>query len=250
MRVRSFSDLIGIAAIWVILSCTLGAAVADTGGGKGYPATPWRTETPESVVDIEKAKAVAATYQTISVPAKLVNEKWKDGNNLIHVERVALIAQQRRDSDTPLYELVGKTSAGADVSLSFSQIESFSVTSKDDQTLTISVTVWPDISAEELLTTQPTYKQLRAGYRHNVILIMRLKSSDGRPVAFANKLTAIPLENFVVGTKGDFYAEHPHRAHPRRFWWAIPSVTEDKDYPFRVVPLAVQESEIVTVCAK
>ena len=181
MKVRNFSDFLGIAAIGVILFSAFGSAVANTGGGKGYPATPWRTEAPKSVLDIEKAKAVAATYQTLSVPAKRVKEKWKDRNDLYDIWRVALVATPRRDGDSPLYDLVGKSGSGAEISVSFSQIESFSVTSKDDKTLTVSVTVWPDISADELIAKQPTYKQLRAGYRRNLVLTMGLKSSDGRP---------------------------------------------------------------------
>lgn len=236
MKVPSFSDCCVISAIWVMLFSAFGSALADTGGGKGYPATPWRTEAPKSVLDIEKAKAMAATYQTLSVPAKTVKEEWKDRNDVHDIWRVALVATPRRHGDSSLYALVGRSSSGAEVSVSFSQVESFSVISRDDETVTVSVTVWPDISADELLEKQLTYKQLHTGYRRNLVLTLGLKSSDGRPLAFAGKWSAIQLEKLVVETKGDFYAEHPHRVHPMRFWWAVPSVAEDKDYPFRVIP--------------
>ena len=239
MKVRSFSKFLFISALGVMLFSAFGSAVADVGGGKTYPATPWRREGPKSASDIEEAKTIAATYQALSIPANLVKEEWKDRNDPYDIWRVALVATPRRDGDTPLYSLAGKSSSGEDVTVSFSEIESFSVLSRDDDTVTLSVTIWPDITAEELLEKQPTYKQLSEGYRRNLVLTMGLKSSDGRPLAFAGEWgNSVQLEKLVVGTKGDFYAGDPRMVHPLRFWWAIPSVAEDKDYPFRLAPMA------------
>jgi hypothetical protein len=224
-----------MAAILLILCAVVGLAFADMPVGKGYPATPWRLEGPNSAREIEKAKESAATYQTLSVPRKIVDKKVKNGNDVIRLWRVALVATPDREGDVPSYELSGTSSSGKAVKVSFSQIESFSVTSKSDKTLTVSVKVWPDISAKDLLSTQPTYKELRAGYRREIVLEMSLRSTDGRPLAFKNGWI-IPLADFLVGTKGDFYAEDPNMAHPRRFWWAIPSVANDEEYPFRIIP--------------
>jgi len=238
MKVRSFNNSLFISALGVMLFSAFGSAVADTGGGRVYPATPWRREAPKSASDIEDAKALAATYQTLSVPARLVKEEWKDRNDIYDIWRVALVATPRRDGDTPMYGFAGKSGTGEEVNVSFSEIESFSVLSRNDETVTLSVTIWPDITAEELLEKQPTYKQLREGYRRDLVLTMGLKSSDGRPLAFAGEWdSAVQLEKLAAETKGDFYAEHPHKVHPLRFWWAIPSVAEDKDYPFRLAPM-------------
>jgi len=72
MRVPSFSDGLRIAALFlsILLFVEVQLAVADVGGGKGYPATPWRKEGPKSILDIEKAKALASTYQTLSVSSE------------------------------------------------------------------------------------------------------------------------------------------------------------------------------------
>lgn len=235
MRARNFSDALNIVAISVMLCAVVRLAVADVGGGKGYPATPWRIEGPESVLDLEKAKALAATYQTLSVPAKLVDEE-REGD-LLELQRVGLVPTPFRESDIPIHELVGKSSSGETVALSFSQIESFTVISKNEKTITMSVTVWPEISPEELLQKQPTYKQLYADYRRNVVVDLSLESADGRPQVFAGKWGGtLPLNKLHVGAKGGFYEEHPHMVHPLRFWWAIPSVANDENYPFRLIP--------------
>jgi hypothetical protein len=238
MKVRIFNSFLFISALGVMIFSAFGSAIADTGGGRNYPATPWRREAPNSASDINVAKALAATYQTLSISARLVKEEWKDRNDLYDIWRVALVATPHRDGDKPLYRFAGKSCTREEVTISFSEIESFSVLSMDDETVTLSVTIWPDITAEELLEKQPTYKQLREGYRRDLVLTMGLKSSDGRPLAFAGEWdNAVQLEKIVAGTKGDFYAKHSRGVHPLRFWWAIPSVAEDKDYPFRLAPM-------------
>ena len=191
---------------------------------------------PESVEDIEKAKTVSAEHQTLSIPRVLVDETRDD---LLHINNVALAVEEPREGDRVEHALVGKSGSGETVSLSFSQIESFIVTGKQDKTIVVSVTVWPDISPTELFEKQPTYKQLMADFRRTVILEMSLRSVDGRPLVFTGAYgPALPLEKVTVGTKGYFYGEHPHSAHPLRFWWAIPSVANDPDYPYRMIPAA------------
>jgi hypothetical protein len=238
MRVRSFSDAqrIAVLCLSILLLAAVQPAAADVGGGKGYPATPWRKEGPKSVLELEEAKALAATYQALSVSSEPVDAERK--HELIIIERVGLVPTPSREGDVRVYELAGKTLSGETVAISFSQIESFTVTSKNDKTITLSVTVWPDISVEELLQKQPTYKQLYAGYRREVVLHIYLESADGRAWVFAGAWgdTTIPLGKLQVGAKASFYGEDPHMVHPMRFWWAIPSTANDDDYPFRVIP--------------
>ncbi len=239
MRVPSFNDGPRIASLFIaiLLFASVQPAAADVGGGKGYPATPWRKEGPKSVQELEKAKALAATYQTLSVVSESGDEERRPES--ITFERVSLVPSPIHEGDVCVYEFTGKTSSGETVALSFSQIESFAVISKDDKTITLSVTVWPDISAEELLQTQPTYKELYAGYRSEIVLTIDLGSVDGRVQVFAGEWgdTTLPLERLQVRAKANFYGGHPYMAHPLRFWWAIPSVANDEDYPFRMIPL-------------
>lgn len=237
MRVPNFSDGLRIAPLFssIFLFAAVQLAAADVGGGKGYPATPWRIEGPKSVQELEKAKTLAATYQTLSVSSESGDEERKPES--ITFEQVSLVPSPFHDGDVRVYELTGKNSMGETFALAFSQLESFAVLSKDDETITLSVTVWPDISVEELLQKQPTYKELYAGYRRVVVLTLELKSADGRIRVFAGDWgdNTLPLGKLQVGAKADFYGGHPH-IHPLRFWWAIPSVANDEDYPFRMIP--------------
>jgi len=224
-----------VAGISVLLCTALGSAYADVGGGKGYPATPWRLSAPKSIQDIQKAKVVSAAYQTLSIPRRLVN---KPGNDLLDLNRVSLRVEDLRKGDKVMYALVGKSASGTTISLSFSQLKSFIVTARTDKTITVSATVWPDISPKELFEKQPTYKQLTAGYIRTVNVEMSLRSADRRPLVFASEYgLTLPLEKLTVGTKGDFYGSY-HNPHPLRFWWAIPSVTKDADYPYRMYPMS------------
>jgi hypothetical protein len=238
MRAPSFSDDLRIAPLFlsIFLFAAVQLAEADVGGGKGYPATPWRKEGPNSILKLEKAKTLAATYQTLSVSSESVDEEGKPES--IPFERVSLVPSPFHEGDVRVYVLTGKTNSGEMVDISFSQIESFAIISKDDKTITLSVTIWPDISSEELLLKQPTYKELYAGYRSDIVLNIDLELADGRVQVFAGKWKDItlPLGRLQVGTKASFYGGHPHMAHPLRFWWAIPSVANDEDYPFRMIP--------------
>jgi len=238
MRVPSFSE--GLCMALLLMSMFFFPSVrlseADVGGGKGYPATPWRKEGPKNILELNEAKVMAATYQTLSVPTESGNAEGELES--ITFEQVSLGPSPFQEGDDPVYELTGKTSSDETIAIPFSQIESFTVIAKYDKTITVSVTIWPDISSEELLQKQPTYKELHAGYRREVVLKIALEFEDGRARVFAGEWndTTLPLRNLKVGDKASFYGGHPHMAHPLRFWWAIPSVANDEDYPFRMIP--------------
>ena len=65
-------------------------AQADVGGGKGYPATPWRIEGPKSITELEEAKTIAATYQTLSV--SMASETGEGQRETMAFEQVILAA--------------------------------------------------------------------------------------------------------------------------------------------------------------
>jgi hypothetical protein len=235
VRVQSFSSFARVVSTAVLLALTVPPAGGDVGGGKGYPATPWRKAGPKSVAELEKAQAAAAQVQTLTVPGELVLDKW-DGP--IELNRVSLRMSPAREADKPGYELSGTSPLGKPLVVSFSRIERFTVIARNGTVVTLAVMIWPDISAADLLEKQPTYKELAAGYRREVTIELSIAAADGRGLIFSDGDRTLPFSKLTVGTKGDFYGGHPHAAHPMRFWWAIPSVANDPDYPFRLIPAA------------
>jgi hypothetical protein len=224
----------GRSAVWLAaISCAVvGVIHADVGGGHGKPATPWSFQGPKSVEELEKARAAADQVQQLWLPGKLTNEK-------VQLDDVALQSLPSREGEKGAYQFTGKDESGKDVSLTFSTIESFVVKAKTDRSITLSVTVWPDISLQDLLAKQPTYTDISKSYRRDVSIEIPLRTSDGREHGFAPRYgESQPLSKLELGTKGDFYGGNPHSVNPRRFWWAIPSVTADPTYPFRMMPRA------------
>ena len=103
----------------------------------------------------------------------------------------------------------------------------------------LNVEEFPAISPAKLLSTQPTYTQLKSQYARTIRLRTPLTSGDGefsmigtdwydedqyRPVFRFGELvedqviTVVPWEDEGIG-----------------YWWAIPSVTDDPEYRPRMI---------------
>ena len=253
MRVPSLNKAACPAGVIILCCVMLGSASADVGGGKGIPSTPYGRSGAENVQDVEKAKAAAAEYQTLEYPGEFTaDDTWR---GTVKADRVSLRgAEELREGDTVGYALVGKSGSGETLSLSFSEIESFTVTARNKKTITLSVTVWPDIAPEELWRKQPSYKQLKAGYRRNVALEMGIRSADGRPLALGDSRPKhgpppLLMEKLNVGTKIDFLG-HGYTNYGQRYWWAIPSVADDADYPYRYRLMSRENKDASSVVAR
>jgi hypothetical protein len=235
MKAQNSSKPLRAAGLAVLLCAVASTVSADVGGGRGYPATPWRIAGPKNAAELEKARATAAKCQALSVPGSLFDES---DTEIVQIEDVSLRPLPVRADEEGAYELTGRDALGKKVSLSFSDIESFVVTMKTDESIKLVVTIWPDAMPEKLIDKQPTYKQLKEGYRREVAIEIPLEALDGRALEFAGSYgPTLPITKLTVGTKGDFYGSNPKTVNPRRFWWAIPSVAKDPEYPFRIIPL-------------
>ncbi len=204
-----------------------GMTGAAVGEGREPPASPWRAA-PRDVVAIEAAKQAARRCQTLTLAGKLADDP---DNDLVRIRDVGITPQVKKAGDLPAYEFAGRK-----VSVSFANVEHFVVKAKSDTTITLTVTVWPDISPEDLLEKQPTWKELKKGFRRDVDIEIPIETSDGRALEFAGAGPGLAIEKLPEGAKGDFYGGSPRQVDPRRFWWAIPSVTKDPAYPFRAPP--------------
>jgi len=93
MKVGNSSKAALALGVSILLCVAPGSVPADVGGGKGYPATPWRMAGPRNVQEIEKAKAVAAQYQTLSMTSDTASG---DGSDVLRLRRVTLRVEQPR----------------------------------------------------------------------------------------------------------------------------------------------------------
>ena len=137
------------------------SAQADVGGGKGYPSDPWRIEGPKSITELEEAKSIAATYQKLSF--FLAAEAGEGPRDTLAFDHVGLVPQPIHDEEHQLYSLNGTTRANELVRLSFSQIESFTVSEKDDETITLSATIWPRFQLKNCCTTSRATRSFPQG---------------------------------------------------------------------------------------
>jgi hypothetical protein len=224
-----------VAGLLVLAGALAGLSSADVGGGRGHPATPWRITGPEDIPELEAAKKEAAECQTLTMAGKLVDES---DTEFVQIHDVAISPQVMRDGDVTVHEFAGKDATGQAVAVSFANVERFVVKAKTDTTVTLTVTVWPDISAKDLLDKQPTWKELNEGFRREVDVEIPIETRQGRALEFAGGGPGVAIEKLPVGAKGDFYGGSPRMVNPRRFWFAIPSVAKDADYPFRMMPAA------------
>ncbi len=222
------------AALLVVLGALSGVS-ADVGGGRGHPATPWRIAGPQDAGELEAAKKEAEQCQTLTLTGALVEAPDEE---FVQIHDVAISPQVKKVGDVPSHEFAGKNAAGKSVTVSFASIERFVVKAKADTTITLTVTVWPDITPKDLLRKQPTWKQLEGGFRSTVDIVIPIETRDGRALEFAGSGPGIAIEQLPEGTKVEFHGGNPRRVNPRSFWWAIPSVTKDPDYPFRMMPAA------------
>lgn len=212
-----------------------GVGGADVGGGRGHPATPWRSAAPQDVSELAAAKQAAEQCQTLTLAGKLVDGA---GNEPVQIHDVAISPQVMKDGDVPVHEFAGTDATGQKVSVSFANVERFVVKAKTHSTITLTVTVWPDISPQDLLEKQPTWQQLKKGFRRQIEVEIPIETREGRALQFVGGALGLAIEKLPEGAQGDFYGGSPRMVNPRRFWWAIPSVTKDADYPFRVMPKA------------
>ncbi len=97
---------------------------------------------------------------------------------------------------------------------------------KAHKRIMMSVTAFPAISTDEILKHQYIYSELVKGFYLNQAkawfpLATTLKGSDGTRISFTSLKVGMRIA--ISGPTGD-----------AALWWALPSVTDDPAYPFRI----------------
>ncbi len=227
-----------------LMAGVLGAAIcfgsyADVGGGR--PSTPYRLNNP-TAKQVSEARDRASRYQSICLPAGMVPGDRLDAFALVYLPEPPGSGQELRiDEDwlqaRAFYELRGEQARKPAAKVRLSEIESVTVIDVADGEMLLEVTKWPDISPAELIELQPSYAALKAAYRSKLELRVRLVTSSGERLALYSSYARRPvfLDGLQRGAQLQFYCGDPTNVDNRRFWWAVPSVASDPEYPYRTV---------------
>jgi hypothetical protein len=133
---------------------------------------------------------------------------------------------------------------GADRRIDFSVVRDVTLAGRDGATATLKLTLFPDISSEDLLSKKPTYRDLKKAYTRTVNMRVALRSPRGGDLAFVGESHRWASATDPAGHKAfalfkdlpvgqTIELETQPWSHP--WWWAIRSVAGDPAYPHRII---------------
>lgn len=208
------------------------------GGGSGRPDSPYKSrglpETLASLNDLRKQDA----------ENRFVNFTVPSGASVFG-HRVRVGYARGGKIDKPETGFLGRVQGeAADRRIDFSVIRDVTIADKNATSATLKLTLFPDISGDELLKKRPSYQALKKDYTRSVSLRVALRSAGGDLALTGEeqssdsdtepaKLKVIALFKDLPNDQHfDLQEERPSR-HP--WWWAIDSVTRDDAYPHRII---------------
>jgi hypothetical protein len=209
-------------------------ALADIGGGSGKPMTPYGADETIDEARVEKVRREANTLRSVEeVPVNGTNAS-KTGYKV-----GVVCASGPKFTGTPQFRFHGIDPAGVVRDIEFAEVEAFQLIATAADSVTISVTQFPAITPRELLKLRPTYTALATAWKKLVMLKMT-SSCDGGELTLAGTDWDTETKYNVLFRLRDL---RPNvtvelKSTARRgatYWWAIPSVTADKAYPYRQV---------------
>ena len=222
----------GFLGILCLLTLTVRANV---GGGSGKPETPYPDPGNVNAEDVTTVREVAGRSRLGKVPFKS-----QGGDTLLE----GIFFAYGQNSDTlgvPLYQLKGEDAGGETVTVDLSDILTFSVADFGPDACLLKVTVFPTISVEELLAQKPAYSDLKLRYTREVEIWVKTISDDGRLFVCGRTWDGKPkvgglLTDVKPNTQVELEYGYSRDIGGRgTVWYAIQSVIEDRDYPYRVM---------------
>ena len=160
-----------------------------------------------------------------------------------------------RIKDGAVFFIEGYTESGDKQIVYLNELEKLKIlkVDKDQDKLLISVVKFPDISPNELLSLKPTYTELKENYSTELKIWVNTKNEKDEKLFIAEIFHKDDqrLDN-IFGINMDWFNEKEYflktermmlefQKHDeikfwyenRNIWWAIPSVTNDIEYPYR-----------------
>jgi hypothetical protein len=211
--------------------------------GPGTPITPYPSHKEVSKEDVIQVKDMASKMRTV----RDIRLKGENGHKLGQWQAVGLMYVEGHTArGEPFFFFGGATDSGNEVSIDFSEIESFHIIKikkplfRKDRAL-VQILRFPTISPKDLLARKPSYLELRQNYADTVSVWIHLEEEGGGKLCFVGQNM---LSDSGTSTGGyevitrvrDIEMVDLYQGLPRReaLWWAISSVTEDEHYPHRV----------------
>ncbi len=229
----------GFLGILCLLTLTVRADIA---GGSGKPETPYHDPRNVNAEEVTTAREMAGRCRRGRIPFK------SPGGGDTLVEEIFFAYGQNSDTlGVPLYQLKGEDAGGKAVTVELSDVLTFSVADFRQGECLLKVTVFPTISVEELLAQKPTYSDLKQRYTHEVEIWVKTISDGGRLFVCGRTWDGKPKvgglltdvePNTEVELKYGYSRDYSHDMGGRgTVWYAIQSVIEDRNYPYRVLML-------------
>ena len=233
-----------VVSLFLILFGTVFAAKGDIGGGSGIAITPY---VPDKEIKIEEIVYV----KNFSKKSRSIEELSQKGTRVTQYgEKVGLIyVKDQNVNDEPFFEFKGTTETGAKINIDFSEVKSFTLLRVDNRFLgkdraLLQIIQFPYISPEDLLSIKPNYSDLKENYTKSVRLWVTLEGEAGSELCIVgvklfdeekyevlSKLRDIELNSRVILEYGIF--EVDSIGQMPSVWWALPSVIQDRDYPYK-----------------
>jgi hypothetical protein len=208
---------------------------ADIPGGSGKPQTPYRDPRNVNAEEVTTVREIAGRCRQGKIPFK------SPGGDTLVAEIFFAYGQNNDTLGVPLYQLKGEDAGGKPVTVELSDVLTFSVADFRQGECLLKVTVFPTISVEELLAQNPTYSDLKLRYTREVGIWVKTISDDGRLFVCGRTWDGKPkLGGLLTDVKPNAEVELKY-GYSRDMggrgtvWYAIQSVIEDRNYPYRVL---------------
>ena len=240
MKAGNLAYNIGVHLCMIMICYLVIAPGRGHANGSGVPITPYADRDSITAQDIEKVRIESSKYRIIK------GIRTKDSKVPEYGEGVgfAYVADDGKIGDIT-FEIRGTTEGEREVIVPLSDVKSFTVLevknnwfSKDKAML--KVTVFPSISASDLLQAQPTYLQLIESYMSELRIWVFLDSTDKGELCVVGKKwedtykVLFSIRELVLNVPVEFDWVMMKNAP---IWWAVKSVIEDNKYPHRIVYL-------------
>jgi hypothetical protein len=225
MKARSLACKTGVPLCLITLGCLIIAQGRGLANGPGDPVTPYAESDSITAEDIENVRTESSRY-------RVIREIRTEGSEVpVFGERVgfAYVADDGEIGEIA-FDLRGTTEGGGDVAVPLSDLKGFTV-------LEVKVTVFPTISASELLQAEPTYSQLTESYMSKLSMWVFLDGPDKSELSVVGKRWEDDYE--VLFAIRDLEPKFPVLLDwvvmdDTPIWWAVESVIEDDKYPHRI----------------